>query len=59
MPNNFLTFSVNLHRKYAFYYGLSVQYARTNHINGARSNMKEEDFERYIRIIASKRNCGS
>ena len=52
MPNNFLTFSVNLHKKCAFYYGLSVQYARTNYINGARLDMKEEDFERYIRIAS-------
>lgn len=37
-------------QKYAFYYGLSVQYARTNHIGGASSNMKKEDFERYMRI---------
>jgi hypothetical protein len=37
-------------KKYAFYYGLSVQYARTNHIRGARSNMNEEDFERYMRV---------
>jgi hypothetical protein len=45
-----LTFFDDPHKKYAFYYGLSVQYARTNHINGTRSNMKKEDFERYMRI---------
>jgi hypothetical protein len=45
-----LTFFDNPHQKYAFYYGLAVQYARTNHINGARSNIKKEDFDRYIRI---------
>jgi hypothetical protein len=45
-----LTFFDDPNKKYGFYYGLSVQYARTNHINGARSNMKQEDFERYMRI---------
>jgi hypothetical protein len=37
MPNNFLTFSVNLHKNYAFYYGLSVQYARTNYLTSSPS----------------------
>ncbi len=45
-----LTFFDDPHQKYAFYYSLSVQYARTNHVGGASSNMKKEDFERYMRI---------
>jgi hypothetical protein len=45
-----LTFFDDPQMKFSFYYGLSVQYARTNHINGARSNMKEADFKRYVHI---------
>lgn len=45
-----LTFLNDPHQKYAFYYGLSVQYARTHHIGGASTNMKKEDFEHYMRI---------
>ena len=45
-----LTFLGDPDKRFAFYYGLSVQYARTNHIGGARSVMKGSDFERYLRI---------
>ena len=45
-------------KKYAFYYGLSVQYARTNHIKGSRLLMKKEDFKRYTRIAnTTERFC--
>lgn len=45
-----LTFLDDPEKRFAFYYGLSVQYARTNHISGARSNMEQLHFDRYIRI---------
>jgi hypothetical protein len=45
-----LTFLGDPEKRFAFYYGLSVQYARTNHIGGARSSIKELHFERYMRI---------
>lgn len=37
-------------KRHAFYYGLSVQYARTNHVKGARLNMKEQAYKLYSRI---------
>ena len=45
-----LTFFDDPQKRYAFYFGLSVQYVRTNHIDGARSNIKDANFERYMRI---------
>lgn len=45
-----LTFLEDNDNKYAFYFGLSVQYNRTNHIKGSRIEMKEKDFERYMRV---------
>jgi hypothetical protein len=45
-----LTFFDDPEKRFAFYYGLSVQYARTNHIGGARSSMKDLHFERYMRV---------
>lgn len=45
-----LSFLDDQQTRFAFYYGLSVQYARTNHIKGSRIVMKQEDLERYKRI---------
>jgi hypothetical protein len=45
-----LAFFDDIDKRHAFYFGLSVQYARTNHIKGSRLNMKEQAFERYMRI---------
>ena len=45
-----LAFFEDNHTKCAFYFGLSVQCARTNHIKGSRLLMKGQDFERYMRV---------
>lgn len=45
-----LTFLQEQEKRYAFYYGLSVQYARTNHVKGTSLNMKKPAYELYTRI---------
>lgn len=45
-----LEFLTEQEKRYQFYYGLSVQYARTNQVKGNRPWLKEQDFERYTRI---------
>jgi hypothetical protein len=45
-----LTFLQEQEKRHAFYYGLSVQYARTNHVKGTRQNMKKPAYELYTRI---------
>jgi hypothetical protein len=45
-----LSFLQEQEGRHAFYYGLSVQYARTNHVKGTRLRMKEQAYELYSRI---------
>jgi hypothetical protein len=50
MKEGDLTFLEDQQKRNDFYFGLSVQYARTNHVRRGRLSMKEENYERYLRI---------
>ena len=45
-----LSFFQDPAKKHAFYFGLAVQYNRTNHLKGTSTEMNEHAFERYLRI---------
>jgi hypothetical protein len=45
-----LNFAGEPEKRFAFYFGLSVQYSRTNHIKACREQMSEEKFEYYLRL---------
>jgi len=50
MKEGDLTFLDDQEKRHAFYFGLSVQYSRTNHVKRGRLSMKKENYERYLRI---------
>jgi hypothetical protein len=50
MKEGDLTFLNDEEKRHAFYFGLSVQYSRTNHIKRSRELMNDEKYERYMRL---------
>jgi hypothetical protein len=45
-----LKFFEEQEKRFAFYYGLSVRYSRTNHIKACRREMSKEHFEHYLHL---------